>query len=407
MSDVTRQTFNEVMVPVYNPADVILVRGAGSRVWDQAGREYVDFACGIAVTALGHANPKLIAALTEQAGMLWHVSNVMTNEPALRLGQKLTALTFAERVFFCNSGAEANEAAFKLARKWGNAQAPGKNEIISFTNAFHGRTLFAVSVGGQEKYTQGFEPLPGAITHLPFNDVSALSKAVSAKTCAVVLEPVQGEGGVTPATVEFLRTARELCDRHSALLIYDEIQTGMGRSGTLFAYQQLGVTPDVMTVAKGLGGGFPVGAMLTTAAIAQTLSFGTHGTTFGGNPLACAVAGAALDEIAKPEIAANVNARSKQMQDGLNAIGRRYGLFEPVRGLGLLLGAPLTAMFKGRGKDLTNAALRHGVWNLVAGPDVLRFAPALNISEADMAEGLKRLDAACDEFVALPKASNA
>ncbi len=201
--------------------------------------------------------------------------------------------------------------------------------------------------------------------------------------------------------------ARELCDRHSALLIYDEIQTGMGRSGTLFAYQQLGVTPDVMTVAKGLGGGFPVGAMLTTAAIAQTLSFGTHGTTFGGNPLACAVAGAALDEIAKPEIAANVNARSKQMQDGLNAIGRRYGLFEPVRGLGLLLGAPLTAMFKGRGKDLTNAALRHGVWNLVAGPDVLRFAPALNISEADMAEGLKRLDAACDEFVALPKASNA
>ncbi|MEK6805108.1 MAG: acetylornithine/succinyldiaminopimelate transaminase [Pseudomonadota bacterium] len=406
MSDVTRQTFNEVMVPIYNPADVILVRGAGSRVWDQQGREYVDFACGIAVTALGHAHPKLIAALTEQAGWIWHVSNLMTNEPALRLARKLTSLSFGERVFVCNSGAEANEAAFKLARKYGNAQAKDKNEIISFTNAFHGRTLFTVSVGGQKKYTEGFEPLPGAITHLPFNDVAALSKAVSARTCAVVLEPVQGEGGVTPATAEFLRTARELCTKHGALLIYDEIQTGMGRSGTLFAYQQTGVTPDVMTLAKGLGGGFPIGAMLTTATIAQTLSFGTHGTTFGGNPLACAVAGAAVDEIAKPEIAANVKARSLQMQDGLNAIGKRYGIFAPTRGLGLLLGAPLSATWKGRAKDVTAAALKHGVWGLNAGADVLRFAPALNISEADMAEGLKRLDAACAELVALPKASN-
>ncbi len=407
MSDVTRQTFNELMVPVYNPADVILVRGAGSRVWDQQGREYLDFACGIAVTALGHAHPKLIAALTEQAGKLWHVSNLMTNEPVLRLARKLTALSFAERVFVCNSGAEANEAAFKLARKWGNAQAAGKNEIIAFTNAFHGRTLFAVSVGGQEKYTQGFEPLPGAITHLPFNDVAALTKAVSAKTCAVVLEPVQGEGGVTPATPEFLRAARALCTQHKALLIFDEIQTGMGRCGPLYFYQQAGVTPDVMTTAKGLGGGFPIGAMLTTAALAQTLSFGTHGTTFGGNPLACAVACAAVDEIAKPEIAANVKARSGQMQDGLNAIGKRYGIFDPVRGLGLLLGAPLSAAWKNKAKDVTAAVLKHGVWCLNAGPDVLRFAPALNISEADMAEGLKRLDTACAELAALPKASNA
>lgn len=405
---VSRKTFDEVMVPNYAPNEIVPVRGEGARLWDQQGREYLDFACGIAVTGLGHCHPKLVAALTDQAHKLWHVSNVMTNEPALRLARRLTDLSFATRVFFANSGSEANEAAFKLARKHASVKhGPGKHEIISFLNAFHGRTLFAVSVGGQEKYTQGFEPLPGGITHLPFNDVAALESAVSARTCAVVVEPVQGEGGVTAATPEFLEAARELCTRHKALLIYDEVQTGNGRTGTYFAYEQFGVVPDVLTTAKGLGGGFPVAAMLTTDEIAASLSFGTHGSTYGGNPLATAVALAAVDEIARPETLANVRARGEQIRDGVQSIAQRYGLFDGVRGMGLLLGAPMSANWKGRAKEVVNAALRKGLWCLVAGPDVLRMAPSLLLTEAEAAEGLRRLDAACAELAALPRASNA
>ncbi|MDM4771970.1 acetylornithine/succinyldiaminopimelate transaminase [Solimonas sp. SE-A11] len=398
MSQLNRQLFNEVMVPNYAPAEIIPVRGEGSRIWDQQGRDYLDLACGIAVTGLGHCHPVLAQAIAEQSQKLWHISNVMTNEPALKLAKRLTELTFAERVFFCNSGSEANEAAFKLARRWGNTQNPEKNEIISFYNGFHGRTLFTVSVGGQEKYTKGFEPLPGNITHLPYNDLATLADHISDKTCAVVLEPVQGEGGVTPATEAFLKGVRELCDQHNVLMVFDEVQSGNGRSGFLFAYMGMGVTPDILTTAKGLGGGFPIGAMLTTAKLAETLAFGTHGSTYGGNPLACAVACAALEEIARPETLANVQARGAQLRQGLQQIGERYSLFEEVRGMGLLLGAPLRDAWKGRAKDVVNAGLKHGVWLLVAGPDVLRFAPALNISEADLAEALRRLDAACAEL---------
>jgi acetylornithine/N-succinyldiaminopimelate aminotransferase len=400
--------FNEVMVPNYQPAEIIPVRGQGSRLWDQQGREYVDFACGIAVTGLGHCHPKLVAALTEQANKLWHLSNVMTNEPALKLAQKLTELTFAEKVYFCNSGAEANEAAFKLARKHAATQfGPDKHEIISFYNAFHGRTLFTVSVGGQEKYTKGFEPLPGGITHLPFNDLESLEAHISSRTCAVVVEPVQGEGGITPATPEFLRGLRALCDKHKALLIYDEIQTGMGRTGQLYAYMETGVAPDILTTAKALGGGFPVGAMLTTSSIAQSLAFGTHGSTYGGNPLACAVALAALEEVSKPELLANVRARGDQIRASLNTLAKRYGLFDAVRGKGLLIGCAMSAAWKGKAKEVVNAGLKQGLWCLIAGPDVLRLAPPLNISEADAAEGLKRLDAACAQLTAMPKVSNA
>jgi len=343
--------------------------------------------------------------LTEQAGKLWHLSNVMTNEPALQLAKKLVDATFADRVFFCNSGGEANEAAFKLARRYGNSIRPGKHQIISFYNAFHGRTLFTVSVGGQAKYTQGFEPIPGGITHLPYNDLDALKAAISDDTCAVVLEPVQGEGGILPATKQFIEGARELCDRHNALLIFDEVQTGMGRSGHLYAYEAYGVAPDVLTSAKGLGGGFPIGAMLCTKKAADALVFGTHGSTYGGNPLACAVAGAVLDLINDPALLAGVNQKAQLVREGLESIGRRYGLFEGTRGLGLLIGAPLTAAWKGRAKDVVNAGLRHGVWTLVAGPDVLRVAPPLNVSEADISEGLRRLEAGIAELVALPKAA--
>ena len=403
--DVTRKTFNQVMVPNYQPAEIIPVRGEGSRIWDQAGREYVDFAGGIAVTVLGHAHPVMVKALTEQAGKLWHLSNVMTNEPALRLASKLIAASFAERVFFCNSGAEANEAAFKLARRYGNTLAPGKNKIISFFNAFHGRTLFTVSVGGQAKYTHGFEPIPAGIEHLPFNDLESLESAMSDEVCAIVLEPVQGEGGILPATLEFIEGARALATKHKALLIFDEVQCGNGRSGHLYAYQHFGVVPDVLTTAKGLGGGFPIGAMLTTAKYAEVLAFGTHGSTYGGNPLACAVAEAVLDTINTPAMMANVVARSAQLREGLEKIGARYGVFDAPRGLGLLIGAPMTAAWKGKAKEIVNAGLRHGLWTLVAGPDVLRLAPALNINEADVAEGLRRLDAACADACALAKAA--
>jgi len=396
MSHLTRQTFDEVMVPNYQPAALIPVRGRGSRLWDQQDREYVDFAGGIAVTVLGHAHPVMVQALTEQAGKLWHLSNVMTNEPALKLAQQLTQSTFAERVFFCNSGAEANEAAFKLARRWGSTTyGAHKHTIISFFNAFHGRTLFTVSVGGQAKYTQGFEPLPGGIRHLPYNDIAALKAAMDDSVCAVVMEPLQGEGGVTPATPEFAQAVRELCNEHNALLVYDEVQTGNGRTGTLYAHEQFGVTPDVMTTAKGLGGGFPVGAMLTTAKLAEALAFGTHGSTYGGNPLACAVAGAVLTELLKPELMENVKARAVQLRSGLAELSERYGIFEATRGMGLLIGAPMSASWKGRAKEVVNAAIQEGVWLLVAGPDVLRFAPALNITEADVADGLERLERAC------------
>ena len=405
--NVTRATFNEVMVPNYQPAEIVPVRGLGSRLWDQQGTEYIDFACGIAVTALGHCHPKLVAALTTQANALWHLSNVMTNEPALRLARKLTDATFAERVFFCNSGGEANEAAFKLARRYGNTAAPGKNEIISFYNAFHGRTLFTVSVGGQDKYTKGFEPIPGGITHLPYNDLAVLEQAISDRTCAVVIEPVQGEGGILPATQAFLEGARRLCDQHQALLIFDEVQTGMGRSGKLYAYEHYGVAPDVLTSAKGLGGGFPIGAMLTTAKYAEALPFGTHGSTYGGNPLGCAVAEAVLDLVNDPALLAGVERRSALIREGINAIGKRYGVFEPVRGLGLLLGAPLSAAWKGRAKEIVNAGLRHGVWALVAGPDVLRLAPSLIIPEADIAEGLRRLEAGIADLASVATAVNA
>ena len=318
---------------------------------------------------------------------------------------RITAATFAERVFFCNSGAEANEAAFKLARRYGNGLAPGKNKIISFFNAFHGRTLFTVSVGGQAKYTQGFEPIPQGIEHVPFNDLDALKAAMSDEVCAIVLEPVQGEGGIMPATPEFIAGARALADQYKALLIFDEVQSGNGRSGQLYAYQHYGVTPDVLTTAKGLGGGIPIGAMLTTARYAEVLAFGTHGSTYGGNPLACAVAYAVFSTINTPEMMANVLARAAQLREGLQRIGQVTCVFEGVRGLGLLIGAPVSTAWKGKAKEIVNAGLKHGVWTLVAGPDVLRLAPALNITEAEVAEGLRRLEAACVELTTSAQAA--
>jgi succinylornithine aminotransferase len=407
---VTRATFDEVIVPTYSPAANIPVRGQGSRVWDQSGREYVDFAGGIAVGAVGHVHPKVVAALTEQANKIWHVANVLTNEPALKFARAIVDKTFADRVFFCNSGAEANEAALKLARKFACDNFPrdpankdklesDKFEIVAFDNSFHGRTLFTVSTGGQPKYTQGFGPLPQGIRHIPYNDLEAARKVISAKTCAVIVEPIQGEGGVTAAKREFLQGLRELCDANNALLIYDEVQSGAGRTGELYAYMKYGVVPDILTSAKGLGGGFPVAAMLTTDKIAASFNVGSHGTTYGGNPLACAVGKAVFDIITAPETMANVKARHDQLVDGLNALNRKHGVFKEVRGEGLLLGCEFDAAYKGKGKDLVKAAEEQGLLILIAGPDVLRLAPSLLITEADVTLGLQKLDAAIAAFV--------
>ncbi|MCD5363091.1 aspartate aminotransferase family protein [Chromobacterium aquaticum] len=396
---VTRADFDQVMVPNYGPAGFIPVKGLGSRVWDQSGREFIDFAGGIAVNSLGHCHPQLVAALTEQASKLWHVSNVFTNEPALKLGKLLTETTFAERVFFCNSGAEANEAAFKLARKYGSDHfGPEKNQILACKNSFHGRTLFTVSVGGQPKYTEGFGPVPGGIAHFDYNDIESLKAAISDQTCAVVIEPIQGEGGVMPADKAFLEAARQLCDQHNALLVFDEVQSGVGRTGSLFAYQEYGVTPDILSSAKGIGGGFPIGAMLTTEKVAKSFGIGTHGSTYGGNPLACAVAHKVLELVNEPAVLDGVRAKHQRFVDGLNAINAKYQVFKTVRGMGLLLGCVLTDAYAGRAKEFLKAAEKQGLMLLVAGLSVVRLAPSLVIEDKDIDEGLARFDAAIAEL---------
>jgi acetylornithine/N-succinyldiaminopimelate aminotransferase len=393
---VSRELFDEVMVPNYAPGAVIPVIGKGSRVWDQEDREFIDLAGGIAVTCLGHSHPGLVSALMEQAEKIWHLSNVMTNEPALRLAKTLCDLTFAERVFFANSGGEANEAAFKLARRYGwHHTGPEKNEIIAFKNAFHGRTLFTVSVGGQPKYLEGFEPAPGGIHHAEFNDLESVKKLISKdKTCAVVVEPIQGEGGVMPANEDFLKGLRELCDEHNALLVFDEVQSGVGRTGHLYAYQKYGVTPDILSTAKSLGGGFPVAAMLTTAAIAESLGVGTHGSTYGGNALACAVAQRVIDTVSQPDILKGVAARSDKLRKGMMDIGERYGVFSEVRGEGLLLGCVMAEEWQGKAKEFLAAGIEEGVMVLIAGPNVIRLAPSLIIPDPDIEEALTRFEAA-------------
>ena len=391
---VTRQTFDEVLVPTYAPAAMVPVRAAGLDLWDQNGKHYLDFTSGIAVTALGHCNPLVVEALTKQANTLWHLGNGYTNEPVLRLASALTEATFADRAFFCNSGAEANEAALKLARKHAHTKfGAHKSRIVSCFHSFHGRTLFTVSVGGQSKYTEGFEPLPPSIDHIPYNDIEAARSAIGDDVCAVVVEPIQGEGGVVPGDVAFLKELRALCDKTGAVLIFDEVQSGMGRTGELFAYMGCGVTPDVLTAAKALGNGYPIGAMLTTEELAKTLSVGTHGTTYGGNPLAATVALTVLDTINQPAFLARVKEASAKLVATLNKIVADYPqVFTLVRGQGLLLGMVVAEAFKGRSKDIQKAAEAQGLMVLIAGTEVVRLAPALIVSDAQIAQfdGLMR-----------------
>ncbi|CCQ10799.1 Acetylornithine aminotransferase [Pseudoalteromonas luteoviolacea B = ATCC 29581] len=398
---VNRALFDDVMVPNYSPSAVIPVKGKGSRVWDQTGREFIDFAGGIAVNCLGHCHPALVNALKEQGEKIWHLSNVMTNEPALRLAKKLVDSTFAEKVYFANSGAEANEAALKLARRWAlDKFGAHKNQIIAFNKGFHGRTFFTVTVGGQAAYSDGFGPKPGEVYHVDYNDLAAVEKLISDNTCAVMMEPLQGEGGIVSPELTFAQGVRDLCTKHNALLIFDEVQTGVGRTGDLYAYQGLGITPDILTSAKALGGGFPIGAMLTTAEIAAHLKVGTHGSTYGGNPLACAVAEAAFDTVNTPEVLNGVKEKSALFRELLNDINTKYHVFSEVRGKGLLIGAVVTDKYKGKAKEFLTAGIEEGVMSLVAGADVVRFTPSLVIPESDIREGMARFEKAVAKVVA-------
>jgi len=397
---VSRHDFDQWMMPVYAPATFIPVRAEGSTVWDQNGKDYIDFAGGIAVNALGHAHPALQQALQDQAARLWHTGNGYTNEPILRLAKQLIDATFADRVFFCNSGAEANEAALKLARKVAHDRVgPHKSGIVAFKNAFHGRTLFTVSAGGQPAYSKDFAPLPPEIQHAPFNDLAAAAELINDHTCAVIVEPIQGEGGVLLADPAFLRGLRELCDKHQAVLIFDEVQSGVGRTGSLYAYMHYGVTPDVLTSAKALGGGFPIGAMLTREDLAMVMGVGTHGTTYGGNPLAGAVAGKVMELINQPEMMTGVTQRHAWIVAALDEINQRLHLFKEVRGLGLLIGAVLSDNFAGKAKEINLAAAEMGVMVLIAGANVVRFAPALNISEQEVKLGMARFAEVCERLV--------
>jgi succinylornithine transaminase family protein len=399
---VTRQTFDEVLVPTYAPAAMVPVRAAGLDVWDQEGKHYLDFTSGIAVSSLGHCNPVLVDAVTRQINTLWHLGNGYTNEPVLRLASALTEATFADRAFFCNSGAEANEAALKLARKYAHTKfGPHKSRIVSCLSSFHGRTLFTVSVGGQPKYTEGFEPLPQEINHIAYNDIEAARAAILDDVAAVIVEPIQGEGGVIPGDIAFLKTLRELCDQTGALLVFDEVQSGVGRTGALYDYMNVGVTPDILTSAKALGNGYPIGAMLTTEEIAQHFNVGSHGTTYGGNPLAATVALNVLDQINQPAFLARVNEASAKLFAQLEKLSSDFPqLFGKPRGKGLLIGLPIAEGFKGRAKDYTKAAEKLGLMLLIAGPDVVRLAPALVVSDAQLIEADRIMRDAADAFIA-------
>ncbi len=392
----TRTQIPSFMMHNYDPLPVMPEKASGSHVWDEDGKMYIDFAAGIATCGLGHCHPILVKALEQQAGKLWHISNIYRNKPALELAQALCAATFADRVFFSNSGAEANEAALKLARLYQHRNhGEGKSTILAFNQAFHGRTLWTVSVGGQPRYRDGLQPLPPGIEHSPFNDIEALNSVFGDHIAAVIVEPIQGESGVLPADAAFLQALRDLCDQKQALLIFDEVQTGMGRTGSLYAYMESGVTPDILTSAKTLGNGFPVAATMASSDVASVFTPGSHGSTLGGNPLACAVAGAALSTINDPDFLSGVRLKSQWVTDELRQLSERYGVFTPPRGRGLLIGCPFTQRYQGQARNFMRIALEAGVMVLAAGPDVLRLTPALNIPEADIMEGMKRLGQAC------------
>jgi acetylornithine/N-succinyldiaminopimelate aminotransferase len=379
------------LLPTYNRADLAFVRGEGSYLFAEDGQRYLDFGAGIAVNAFGYANPKLVGALTEQAGKLWHTSNLFRVPGQESLAAKLVANTFADTAFFTNSGAEACELAFKMARRYHYVNGnPERFHIVSFEGAFHGRTLAGIAAGGNEKYLEGFGPkLPGfdqvKVTYDVARDLAAVKEAVTEKTAALVIEPIQGEGGIHPFSAEFLRGLRKLCDEKGLLLILDEIQTGMGRTGKLFAYEWAGIEPDIMAIAKGIGGGFPLGACLATAEAAKGMTAGTHGSTYGGNPLAMAVGNAAMDIVTAPGFLDQVNKTANYLNQQLGSLVASHpAIFESVRGQGMMLGLKM----KVPNGDFIAAARAAGIIVLPAGDNVARLLPPLTLSEEEAREGV-------------------
>ncbi len=373
------------LMPVYNRIDIVFERGEGSWLFDRRGKAYLDFGSGIAVTGLGHCHPHLVRALQEQAAKLWHVSNLYRIEQQERLADRLVAHSFAETVFVCNSGAEAIEGAIKLVRRyWWAMGRPDRHRIVTFEGAFHGRTMAAVSAAGSKKLTEGLEPLLPGFDVLPFGDHAALERAIGPHTAAVMVEPIQGEGGIRALPEPCLRGLRELCDRHGLLLVFDEVQTGMGRTGRLFAHEASGVRPDVVAIAKGLGGGFPIGAVLATGEAARGMTAGSHGSTFGGNPLACAVANAVLDVLLAEGFLESVALKGALFQRRVQEVAARSGgAIEEVRGVGLMLGIK-TARPNGEVAAELRAA---GLLTVPASDNVLRLLPPLTVSEAELEQG--------------------
>ncbi|HPZ43960.1 MAG TPA: acetylornithine transaminase [Bacillota bacterium] len=365
------------------------VKGEGARLWDADGREYLDFVSGIAVNSLGHCHPAVVDAICRQAAKLIHCSNLYYIEQQARLAKLLVENSALDKVFFCNSGAEANEAAIKLARKYAKLKwGAEKFEIITALHSFHGRTLAAVTATGQPKYQKGFEPLPPGFKYVPYNDLDALEEAIGPATCAVLLEPVQGEGGVNVASRHYLEGVQMLCREHGALLIFDEVQTGLGRTGRFLAYQHFGVEPDILTLAKALGGGFPIGAMLAKEDIAAAFQPGDHASTFGGNPLACAAALAAMEEMLLGGVVENAATTGAYMYEKLKVLGEKYPFVKEIRGLGLLLGMELTI----EGKEIVNGCLERGLLINCVNNNVLRFIPPLTITRDDIDRALAILD---------------
>jgi len=381
------------LLPTYARVNLAFERGEGAWLVSTDGERYLDFTSGVAVNALGHAHPRLIAALAEQAQKVWHVSNLYEVPEAERVAWRLCEASFADVVFFCNSGAEAMECSIKMARKYHSAnEAPERYRIITFEGAFHGRTLATLAAGGQKKYLEGFGPVVDGFDQVPFADLDAVKRAIGPATAAILIEPIMGEGGVRVVEPSFLRALRELCDRHGLLLLFDEVQTGMGRTGELFAYQRTGATPDVMALAKALGGGFPVGACLATSEAAKGMTTGTHGSTFGGNPLAMSVANTVLDIMLEPGFLDRVRRTSLLFKQRLAEIKDRHpSVIAEVRGEGLLVGVRAVVP----AAALVDALRAEKMIAVAAGDNVVRLLPPLIVSEAEIAEGVARLDRAC------------
>ncbi|MFK7763965.1 MAG: aspartate aminotransferase family protein [Roseobacter sp.] len=386
------------LLPTYSRAPMSFVKGEGSWLIEADGRRFLDLAAGIAVTAMGHVHPKLVATLTEQAGALWHTSNLYQIPQQQALADKLTDLTFADTVFFTNSGTEACELAVKMARKyWHEKGETDRSQILAFTGSFHGRSSAGIAAAGSEKMTKGFGPLLPGFTHLEFGDHDALQAAVSDNVAAIIVEPVQGEGGIRPVPDQCLKGLRDLCDQHGILLIFDEVQCGVARTGKLFAHEWAGVYPDIMMVAKGIGGGFPIGAVLATEEAASGMGLGTHGSTYGGNPLGCAVGCTVVDHVADPEFLSEVARKGAMMRQRLEGLVASHPeVFESVRGTGLMLGIKC----KATNIDVVQAGYGENILTVPAADNVVRLLPALTISDDEIVEAVTRLDAAACAVVA-------